>query len=774
MRFLSTSSLLRGLLIPNPSLLVPSPRLLFRPIRLGSAAWHPKLSAGASSARSRLLCARDPLFSAARGFPARRLSSSSSCSRGGGEGGTEMHIAAVAAAAAVEGSVAKRFWIKSREESLLPFCTPFMVCLIAGGLELDTFRRYIAQDVHFLKAFAQAYEMAGDCADDDDAKAAISELRKSVVKELKMHNSVLEVRSSDLLFTISILIHFFFGTSCRLVLTGINKGSERVGILFPPAPFIMFLPIMALEPFEANQVEDDIHWHFRDPPTYFLSSICSLRCHISSHHNEWGVDVTKEISPNPATVKYTSFLLATAVGKVDGGKAPATIATPFEKTKIAAYIVAAMTPCMRLYAFLGTEILKLLGLDVSSHPYKKWINTYASPDFEASALQIEELLDKLSISLTGEELDVTEKLYRQAVKLEIEFFYAQAVEQQTIVPLTRLHDSSEHHFVLFSDFDLTCTVVDSSAILAEIAILSAPKADLIDSNEPLARKSSVDLRNSWDALSTEYTEEHEQCIENVISGERAKAFDYEGLCKALEQLSQFEKRANMRVCESGVLKGLNVDDIIRAGERLILQDGCRNFFQNIVSKKELNVEAHILSYCWCGDLIRSALSSGDLSVLNIHANELSYKESISTGEIIKKMETPLDKVRTFKAILNNCSDTGRHFSVYIGDSVGDLLCLLEADVGIVIGSSASLRKVGSHYGVAFVPLVSGLVKKQKQLDGKESHVWKKLSGVLYTVASWAEVHAFVLGISGGSCSSPQSPKYPSTGHRAASAPDALQ
>ena len=87
-------------------------------------------------------------------------------------------------------------------------------------------------------------------------------------------------------------------------------------------------------------------------------------------------------------------------------------------------------------------------------------------------------------------------------------------------------------------------------------------------------------------------------------------FDYEGLCKALEQLSDFEKRANSRVIESGVLKGLNLDDIKRAGERLILQDGCASFFQNIVKNESLIADVHILSYCWCGDLIRSAFSSG--------------------------------------------------------------------------------------------------------------------------------------------------------------------
>lgn len=36
--------------------------------------------------------------------------------------------------------------------------------------------------------------MAEECADDDDAKAAITDLRKAVLEELKMHNSFVQVR----------------------------------------------------------------------------------------------------------------------------------------------------------------------------------------------------------------------------------------------------------------------------------------------------------------------------------------------------------------------------------------------------------------------------------------------------------------------------------------------------------------------------------------------------------------------------------------------------
>lgn len=136
---------------------------------------------------------------------------------------------------------------------------------------------------------------------------------------------------------------------------------------------------------------------------------------------------------------------------------------------------------------------------------------------QAAALQTEDIVDKLSVTLTGEELEVIEKLYHQAIKLEVEFFAAQPISQPTIVPLSRVHDQTERHLTIFCDFDLTCTAFESSAILAEIAIVTAPKEDL--NGCQLARMSSADLRKTWNLLSNEYTEEFEQCVESIASSE---------------------------------------------------------------------------------------------------------------------------------------------------------------------------------------------------------------------------------------------------------------
>ncbi|KAH9729112.1 Bifunctional TH2 protein [Citrus sinensis] len=537
-----------------------------------------------------------------------------------------------------EGGIARKWWIKFKDESVFAKYTPFFVCLASGSLNCDTFMHFISQDVHFLKAFALAYELAEECADDEEDKLAIRKLRKRVKQKLKTLDSLVR---------------------------------------------------------------------------------------------EWGFELPEEIITDDATVKCTDFLLSTASGKVEGEKVLGKIETPFEKIKVAAYTLSAISPCLRLFEVIAKEIQALLNPDDGSHLYKKWIDYYCSQSFQESALQTEELLDKLSVLLTGEELEVIKKLYYKAIKLHVNFFAAQPVKQQTTVPLSWVKDPVEGHLTLFCDFDWTCTAFDSSSILAELAIVTAQKSDPDQSEGKLTWMSSADLRNTWDVLSTKYTEEYEQCIESIMSSEAVAEFEYEGLCEALKQLAYFEKNENSRVVQSGVLKGLNLEDIKWASQHLIFQDGCRRsaFASGILSETYKSCIIHFR----------------DLNAFRVHSNELVYEESISTGEIVNKLESPLEKLQAFNDILKDHSNDEQNLTVYIGGSPGDLLCLLEADIGIVIGSSSSLRRLGDHFGVSFVPLFSSLVERQKELVDGSSYKWKRLPGTLYTVSSWAEIHAFILG-----------------------------
>lgn len=109
----------------------------------------------------------------------------------------------------------------------------------------------------------------------------------------------------------------------------------------------------------------------------------------------WGIDMAG-VTPATATLAYTEFLLATAA---TGGLG---------------VVCAAMTPCMRLYAHVGSH------LDAgTAGPYAQWVQTYADPGFEEVAALLERLLDQ-----HGEDSPAIRDAYRRAMRLELEFFSA--------------------------------------------------------------------------------------------------------------------------------------------------------------------------------------------------------------------------------------------------------------------------------------------------------------------------------------------------------------
>ncbi|MGJ6126835.1 TenA family protein [Mycolicibacterium sp. Y3] len=115
----------------------------------------------------------------------------------------------------------------------------------------------------------------------------------------------------------------------------------------------------------------------------------------ASYAESWGIDMSG-VTPWPATLAYTEFLLATAA------------------TQGPAAVYAAMTPCMRLYGWLGQS----LDHDTAG-PYTQWVQTYADPGFEALATQLEKLLDEQHTDTPA-----VHATYRRAMQLELGFFEA--------------------------------------------------------------------------------------------------------------------------------------------------------------------------------------------------------------------------------------------------------------------------------------------------------------------------------------------------------------
>ncbi len=121
-----------------------------------------------------------------------------------------------------------------------------------------------------------------------------------------------------------------------------------------------------------------------------------LRLH-ASYAARWGVEI-EDVEPEAATRRYTDFIMAVAWGHDTG------------------ITVAALSPCMRLYSFLGQQLAKE---NPPEHSYSDWIKTYSSQDIEDLAVRLEELTDRYA-----SDTPLLRSTYRYAMECEHDFFQA--------------------------------------------------------------------------------------------------------------------------------------------------------------------------------------------------------------------------------------------------------------------------------------------------------------------------------------------------------------
>ena len=104
------------------------------------------------------------------------------------------------------------------------------------------------------------------------------------------------------------------------------------------------------------------------------------------------------VKPYVATSAYTDFLLRIAWhGSL-------------------AEIMAAMVPCMRLYADIGNELTTSLH---PGHPYEDWIKTYSGDEFRQLCARLESLLDEVTADCPA-----VRNAYCYAMQCELDFFSA--------------------------------------------------------------------------------------------------------------------------------------------------------------------------------------------------------------------------------------------------------------------------------------------------------------------------------------------------------------
>jgi len=268
--------------------------------------------------------------------------------------------------------------------------------------------------------------------------------------------------------------------------------------------------------------------------------------------------------------------------------------------------------------------------------------------------------------------------------------------------------------VAIFDFDKTITVEDTSTIIIEAA--RNAKVKLANSGEYRVNKFEEDLKR----ISEAYYQQYEQLMEEFRQAQldlctRPKSFDNirQALCKLYEKERQMELSSALEVCEARLLAGCTQEEWQLVGkEGVKIREGALEVIKKL---KTQGVEVYVLSASWCSDLIYGAIRQ-EVDKDHIFANDMVYDpvHGRSSGQLHLRVVSALDKQIVLRQIKEQISKKNMTEMVakghkannilYMGDSVNDLLAIMEADIPVIMDGNRHLHALLTHQCLPVLPV----------------------------------------------------------------------
>jgi len=281
--------------------------------------------------------------------------------------------------------------------------------------------------------------------------------------------------------------------------------------------------------------------------------------------------------------------------------------------------------------------------------------------------------------------------------------------------------SSEGHasdVSLFAvDFDETISVEDTISRLPQLAA------------KHRTNSGRRDMLNEWKCAAEDYYETRRRILAEALGDIQPTEDPRDGLVALSDAFRSLETSSLDAVEEGGFLRGIRRDELERSCGDVVLKDEALDV---LTSAASLGLPVHVVSVNWSADLIRAAIGDVDAAV---HSSDLVFNsDGVSTGELDRRMVSAVDKQRCLRELRQ---DDGS--MIFVGDGVTDLLALLEADVGILIGGNADAITTCRHFGVPLRPLASS-----GHLDACDVEFDDAFDG-LYVAKTWREIRQATLG-----------------------------
>ncbi|BFZ63475.1 hypothetical protein YB2330_004597 [Saitoella coloradoensis] len=270
--------------------------------------------------------------------------------------------------------------------------------------------------------------------------------------------------------------------------------------------------------------------------------------------------------------------------------------------------------------------------------------------------------------------------------------------------------------LFFCDWDETITKSDTLGLIADAAYTQPNISPEMPPWSYFGETYLADLDNHEKAYGPRDTIE--------------KQFDYLG------KMGPIEIASVTRVENSGLFKGVPVEAVREQSKNARARAGWWEFAQRLQRDADVgDVKVIIVSVNWSKTFIETFLAKGGVhdTLFEVYANEVMMDENgKGTGALSKKLDkgirTGMDKLRVMKEIMEREGGREGKKVVYAGDSNTDLPCLLEADIGVVLGRSGSLAKTCQNLGI----------KIHEGLDGGNLERAKDRHA-LYRIDDWTTV-----------------------------------
>jgi len=225
----------------------------------------------------------------------------------------------------------------------------------------------------------------------------------------------------------------------------------------------------------------------------------------------------------------------------------------------------------------------------------------------------------------------------------------------------------------------------------------------------------------WKETVEWYTTKYTHIVDEWLDNHDSRQLSIVDFLKAFETL---EIASIRRVMRGRFLEGLYHAQLRQLGREIQKRQGVESIF---TAMRKADVTIEILSANWSQTLVEGAVEG---LCDRVTANRLVFgtnqlKREVtprSTGEIKLNVVSAHDKLRHFR---DHRSKTGQ--TAYIGDSISDLLAMLEADVGILIGENRTALRTIERFQIPTMSIADCLSKKIT--DKKtilHTHSWETL------------------------------------------------